>query len=421
MLRSLMLLLSLWGALIIPSWARTEPTLELVESFPIETNLDHPAIPDAGDVWLEMIQGAERSLAFAEFYASDSPGSRLEDVIGAIEAAADRGVDVRFLAEKNFYKTYPEILDRFAGRTGIEVRILDTAATMGGVLHAKYFIVDGETAFLGSQNFDWRALTHIQELGVRFHNAELVNGLASVFNLDWRIAGGITDPPDSVSQPPAAYDRAELVRPRHPGSIPVSIVQEGDSLEVSLVASPKGWLPRGVSWDLPLILNLIDNAQSTVRVQLLTYGTVGRDRTYFGELESALRRAAARGVAVQLILSHWSRRKGTIDGLQSLQALPHITVKLMTIPEWSGGFIPFARVVHAKYLVVDGRAVWVGTGNWEKDYFYRSRNVGLIIEGESIGRRLDQIFMDNWNGDYVQEVDPCAVYEAPKISGEEGR
>src|SRR5262245_10955705 len=70
-------------------------TIELVESAPIETSLDHPDIPDAADVWPAMIAGAKRSLDVAQFYVSDAPGSRLGPVIAAIEAAADRGVAVR--------------------------------------------------------------------------------------------------------------------------------------------------------------------------------------------------------------------------------------------------------------------------------------------------------------------------------------
>ena len=45
--------------------------------------------------------------------------------------------------------------------------MIDIGTVAGGVQHAKFFIVDGEEVFLGSQNFDWRALKHIHELGVR--------------------------------------------------------------------------------------------------------------------------------------------------------------------------------------------------------------------------------------------------------------
>ncbi len=108
-------------------------------------------------------------------------------------------------------------------------------------------------------------------------------------------------------------------------------------------------------------------------------------------------------------------RPGTIEGLKKLEPLPNIEVKLVTIPPWSGGFVPFARVIHAKYLVADGREAWIGTSNWEKGYFYDSRNVGVVIRGGSIPKTLDQFFLDGWNGPYAIEVDPQKTYAVPRI------
>jgi len=92
-----------------------------------------------------------------------------------------------------------------------------------------------------------------------------------------------------------------------------------------------------------------------------------------------------------------------------------VSVKLVTIPQWSGGFVPFARVVHAKYLVVDGARAWIGTSNWERDYFYASRNVGLVIEDTSFAGQLERFFASGWSSAYATPVDPCATYTAPKI------
>jgi phosphatidylserine/phosphatidylglycerophosphate/cardiolipin synthase-like enzyme len=270
-------------ALSLPG-AAPAGTIELVESFPVETDMDNPDIPDAYDVWLEMIGTAAESLAFAEFYASNEEGSRLEDIVRAVEEAARRGVSVRFLGEKGFYETYPETLDRLAATEGISVRIFDTGAVMGGVHHAKYFLVDGREAFLGSQNFDWRSLTHIQELGVRIREPSLVDGLGRIFQMDWDAAGGA---PRAAGEPV----------PWEP-SAPVVIAAGSDTTTVSLVASPEKWLPEEISWDLPRVVELMDGAASTLRVQLLTYRAVGRDKTYFDALESALRRAAAQEVRV---------------------------------------------------------------------------------------------------------------------------
>lgn len=369
-----------------------EPGLELVESSPIETALDHADLRDAFEVWPEMIGGARRGIDLAQFYASNAPGSRLEPVVAALEAAIARGVAVRLLVEKAFEATYPDTIARLRG-AGAAVRNLDLGPAGGGILHAKYFVVDGREAFLGSQNFDWRALEHIQELGARVRAPAVVEALAAVFAHDWAIAGGAR-PPGAASPAAAAPGGASAVR---------------------LVASPAHLLPPGVAWDLPRLVELIDRARRSVRVQLLTYRAADRRGEPWAELEDALRRAAARGVRVELLLADWSKRAQTIGGLQQLARAAGIEIRLVSIPPWSGGFIPFARVAHAKLLAVDGRAAWIGTSNWEKDYFYRSRNVGLVIEDPAIAARVDRFFEAGWRSPYAARLDPDAAYEPPRV------
>ena len=375
---------------------RVAHSLELVESWPLETSLDHADVRDAKDVWPELIDAAHARLDFAEFYASDNPAapSALTPIVLAVERAAARGVKVRWLADAKFARTYPELLERFA-RAGVDVRRFDVAKTMGGVLHAKYFIAD-DVAYNGSQNFDWRSLEHIQELGLRIEIPEVVRALADVFELDWSIAAG-------ASTRDAASHTAPIRFPVHT-----------DAGEVTFVASPTGWLPDESRWELPAIVKLIDSAMHTVRVQLLTYRAHGGHGGEFPELEGALERASARGVKVELLVSDWTKRKGTVEGLQALVG-PSFEVRFLDVPAFSSGYIPFARVAHAKYLVVDGARAWVGTSNWERDYFFASRNVGVVMEGGPIPARLDAFFASNWASPYAEAVDRARTYTPPRM------
>lgn len=373
-------------------------SVQLVETAPVETVLNHPDIPDAKDVWPALIAGATKSLDFAEFYASNAPGSSLERVVQAVEAAAARGVRVRFLAEEKFYKTYPETLDRLASRPGIQVRRYPggkLSAGGDGILHAKYFLVDGgREAYLGSQNFDWRSLEHIQELGVALRQPDIARALADVFETDWALAGG--------SEPGFRVKSGEY-------HFPVTVEQGGEALRLTPVFSPKGRLPDESLWALPRLVREIDAAKRTVRVQVLTYRADHKGER-FGDLEDALKRAAARGVQVKLLVSHWATREKSLAALKALAATPGIQIHVETIPRWSRGEIPFARVIHAKYMAVDGERAWVGTSNWEKDYFFESRNVGLIIEGARFTERLERFFDDGWGGPYtvpVEQVTPA--------------
>ncbi len=223
----------------------------------------------------------------------------------------------------------------------------------------------------------------------------VVRSLADVFELDWALASGVAP---------------HLV----PSSAPTGFPVTTDAGDVTFVASPTGWLPDERLWELPAIVKLIDSATRSVRVQLLTFRAHGGRGGDFPDLEAALQRAAARGVKVELLVSDWSKRKGTVEGLKALVA-PSLEVKFLTVPQHSSGFVPFARVAHAKYLVVDGARAWVGTSNWERDYFYASRNVGMVFEGGPLPARLDALFGDNWASRLVETVDKGKEYAAPRV------
>jgi phosphatidylserine/phosphatidylglycerophosphate/cardiolipin synthase-like enzyme len=380
------------------------PSFELVESAPVETILDHAAIRNTAEVWLETLRGATRTIDVAAFYTSNAPGEPLEAIIAEIEGAAARDVQVRYLGEEKFYRIYPETLDRLAARPNVEVRRLATARLMGGVMHAKYFVVDARVVCVGSANFDWRSLRHIQEIGVRIESPAVASAFLEVFGMDWALAGGRSE---------RAADAFRL-----PGSVgfPVALAVGGaDSVRITPVFSPGGWLPRPELWDEPRLVELLDGARREIALQLLTYSPVS-DGRYYERLENALRRAAARGVSVRILLSDWVKRPRTLPFVKSLGLVPSVAVRLVTIPESSGGFIPYARVAHAKYVLVDRARGWIGTSNWEEDYFTRSRNAGVVFDGGSTGETLHAFFETGWNSPYADDLRPEVEYAAPRIS-----
>src|SRR3954470_4321649 len=230
-----------------PAAAAPPAALELVETAPVETTLRHPELREAWQVWLEMMARATARIDFAEMYAVDQPPSRLTPVVDALLAALGRGVRVRFLAEARFAtKTYPELVADLAAH-GALVKKLEKP-----FLHAKYFVVDGREAYLGSQNFDWRSLEHVQELGVRFRQPDAVRELEDIFESDWT---------GTRQNPSTAYEFPQLAT---------------DGAEVTLVASPQGTLPDETYWDLPALVELINSARKSVRLQALTYSRTDR-------------------------------------------------------------------------------------------------------------------------------------------------
>lgn len=406
--RLILLLIALvWVSSGAPAQTAGYPDFEIVESIPVETMLDNPDVRNTQEVWLEMIGGAKRSLDIEEFYISNLAGEPLEQIIRAIAGAAERGVAVRIIVDARMYKTYPETADLLGKQKNSELRLIDYGSLAGGVQHSKYFIVDGAEVFLGSQNFDWRALKHIHELGVRIRSPEAVNVYEDVFQLDWVLAG--------LSKTGKVADRAAIAAQLHKKryGAPFRLPEGGnDTLAFFPTCSPIGLIPDSTLWDEKQIVNLIDSAKADVMCQFLTYSPVGRDRGYYPILENALRSAAARGVKVKMIVSDWSKGLPPENYLKSLSVIPNVEVKFSVIPEWSGGYVPFSRVEHCKYLVIDSSQCWIGTANWEKSYFYNTRNVGVSVKNGRITQILRRIFLKGWNGPYTETVKADVQFRA---------
>lgn len=355
--------------------------VEVVLTVPVETDLAVSGTRDSQVVWLEMIQAATSTLDLEQFYITDEAGEALEPVLAAIRDAAERGVKVRLIADSKFYKTYPDSVKQVGAYANAEARTIDFSKYGGGIQHAKYFIVDGKDTFIGSQNFDWRALAHIHELGLRVSHGSIAAELGRVFEKDW--AESVT-----VSQ-------GEVTRVHTPATAATM-----PSDDIQILASPVAANPKGIAFSGDEILRLMTNAQSTIRIQVMDYST----KTYSGkppwlELQNAIIAAAKRGVLVKMLVNLDHAKKSKAD-FAALAKIANVEVRGVKIPEHSSGAIPYARLIHSKYLVADESASWVGTENWSEGYFMSSRNVGFLIQSTKTSETLIRVFEKLWKSRY---------------------
>lgn len=363
------------------------PGYELVYNPPVETTLTAPDLRSTAEVWEEMIDNAKTRIDFGQFYASSQAGSLLDDVIKHLRAAGERGVKIRFMHEAGVDFSYPETLQELQTIPNLELRPITYADIAGGIHHAKYFVVDGKVAYVGSANFDWRALEHIHETSLRIDDPTTVSQLQSIFNLDWGMAGELAD--------------GEKVFPIQ--QVPLRTASLGNYL----VASPYAYDPDGVPDSQTEVVRLLVNAKSTVRVQVMTYSPVSfgdTNVTYYAVLDNALRAAATRGVHVQLLVD--SRNLDGLDAnwVRSLAMVRNVEVKAAKIPEASVGPIPFARLIHSKFMTIDGKIAWVGTSNWAGGYMDNSRNLEIVMHNDAMAARLDQLFLQLWDSQYTYGV-----------------
>ncbi len=92
--------------------------------------------------------------------------------------------------------------------------------------------------------------------------------------------------------------------------------------------------------------------------------------------------------------------------IKSLAVIPNVEIHFSTIPEWSGGSIPYSRVEHCKFLIVDKKYGWLGTSNWGKSYFHTSRNMGIVFKSKYAAKIIHKMFYKSWNSEYTNLILP---------------
>ncbi len=391
--------------------ATADTTFRIVESVPENTQYGQPGVQRTQQAWLEMIHGAKQSIDIAAFYFTNKPGEALAPVMNALAARARAGVKIHILVGRAFYRGSESSLAPLKGIDNIQIRILPVDSLTGGVLHAKYFIVDDSIVFVGSQNWDWRALSQIHEIGARIDNKRFAQTFESVFHFEWQLAVTRNLP------------KAQRLAARPPDFNPVTegdpVLLHGSKGDVSLAFpafSPPSLVPRWVDQEQPELVRLIESAKHTVRIQVMTlnalvyYGPKG----YWKEIDNALRDVAARGVKVEIIVANWALRQPMQQYLKSLAVMPNITVKFSALPPAPEGFIPYARVEHCKYAVVDDNRAFIGTGNWSWSYFNTTVDASVMVTGKGPAGTLIRIFDRDWNGPYVTNLEPGHQYQAPR-------
>jgi len=388
---------------IVSAPARAEfsiPGFELVQTSPAETVLRNPDLRDPVTVWSEMFDNAKKDIVIGQFYAVTKPGSAFEKVVERLAAAGQRGVKIRFLIDqKGVGLSEPATLERLKAIPNLELRILDFSKLTGnGIIHAKYLVVDGKEAFIGSQNFDWRAFEHIHETGLRITDAKIVGEVLAVFNQDWRAQG-------------------LLAKGGKVPEVNKKVVAADYRQDAYLLASPNKYNTRGIGDSESGLPALLADAKTEVRVQLLDYAPVSYGpngtRPYYAVIDNAVRAAANRGVKVKLMVSNWNLEMPAQAYLKSLAVLPNVEIRVVTLPMSSSGFIPFARVIHSKTMVIDNQVAWVGTSNWAGGYMDLSRNFEVVMRNEKMAERLAATQEQIWTSPYAQPLNINKQYPKP--------
>ena len=149
---------------------------------------------NARQEWLKLIDSAKTSIEIeqAEWVAPE--------IVQHVVDAAKRGVKVRaiFSPRDPITSDNAEPWRELVRTAGGQVKYMSAP-----YVHAKMFLVDGQRAFIGSENVSDNSLNNNRELGIIFDQADAVLVVSQTFERDWQ-AATVEPFPTSLYEVPAS-------------------------------------------------------------------------------------------------------------------------------------------------------------------------------------------------------------------------
>jgi putative cardiolipin synthase len=373
---------------------------------------------------LRAIDSATSSIELQSFiWKDDVVGKRIAD---RLFAAAARGVQVRVLIDDSFLVGQDRWVLAIDQHENIEYRVYNpykrrSSSALSRVLlnenefhrldhrmHNKVMVVDGQVGIVGGRNLadEYFGL----DPGANFRDMELIVGgpvvdeLTDAFDRYWNdhwsfpigdISHVVIAPPrasvgDGISAPPAetSSEQAEAWR---------ALVAGAHRGRVRLLV------------DDPPQRNPDDRAEQPVQVAGALYDILdGANREIVivsayliptPTLTATLRAATERGVRITMLtnsinsnnhISAYAAYRRHVAELVSLGAMVHeLRVDAEIRPRYI--FPPVGRKnlgLHAKYLVIDGRQVFIGSSNLDPRSLRINTEIGLLVTDAGLAQRV---------------------------------
>ncbi len=334
---------------------------------PVYENTAVSYFPSGETMWTEMLRQLESAeqFIFLEFFIVDE-GLMWGKILEILARKASEGVDVRLLYDGTCeFTTLPHDYPKRLHQLGIKCRMFAPVVPLMSTHynyrdHRKILVIDGQTAFTGGVNLADEYINHIERFGHWKDAAVMLQGEAArSFCLMFLQMWNITEQKPEFDR----FLKAPVTDPaEHPGFV----------------------LPYG---DCPLD---DDKVGEQVYMDILNRATryVHIMTPYLildGELETALKFAAERGVEVKLILPGISDHPSAYA-----LAKTHYAALLdsgVQIFEYTPGF------VHSKVFVSDDREAVVGTINLDYRSLYHHFECAAWMYNTACIKDIEQDFI----------------------------
>ena len=352
--------------------------------FPVYENTAMTYFPSGEAKFAELLRQLDTAekYIFVEYFIIDE-GLFWGRVLEILARKAAEGVDVRVMYDgtcefSTLPRDYPKRLEALGIRCKVFSPVQPFVSTHYNYRdHRKILVIDGRVGFTGGVNLADEYINHVEKYG-RWKDAaimlegEAVRSLTALFLEMWSV----------LKEPEFEAFLAD--------SIPVPEQTQG-------TAAPYGDCPLdGERVGEMVYIDLLNRAREYIHI-MTPYLILD------GELETALKFAAERGVDVHLILPGIADKK-----FPNALAKTHYSALLdsgVKISEWMPGF------VHAKVFVVDDREAVVGTINLDYRSLYHHFENAVWLTNAPCIRDIEGDFQATLEQCRTVENDPKSIWQ----------
>ena len=337
-------------------------------------------------------------------------GSDSSPLVRGLVDAHNRGVTVRVQINEDSDSDH---VTKYFQSIGIQVRWMGSSISNpdGDYLsttHNKIVIIDGKVTILSSINFSENAFTNNREAGVVVQSATVANYYLSVFNNDWN--DGETPPnyPLVSSQTGTAFSSAVFLsslppKNRFQSNFPshTNLIAQNftGTFNVTLFVNPDN--------AEDVIFDFLNSAKSSIYVSMYTIS-----RPEFNSTLINLKKANP-SLDIKVLISQ--RRVGASENIDTYYAAKSLVDNLIPVYNSTTDDDKVDGYYHNKYWIIDGKYVFVYTGNWSprsvtpKKTSYSSgeanRDMGIVIKSTEIADYFKSVF--------DQDVAVATAWELP--------
>ena len=293
---------------------------------------------DSAKPILEAIANAKKSIRVKMFLFSDP------SLLASVIAAQHRGVDVRVMLNPERRDGEKENHDSRKALLAAGVHVIDSNPEFD-LTHEKSMVIDGETAFVQSLNWETKNLTVTRDYAVVTSNKHEVEEIAQCFDADW--------------------NRTKFDAGEH--SHLIWCIGNGRQRLGQFIDESKHslWLQNERYQDPVIIEHLV--------------------------------RAHIRGVKVRIMARPPSKLKigKLIEGVSGLRTLQDIGVKIHKLKHIK---------LHAKLLMADDKVAIVGSINLAPGSFDSRRELAIRVDDEHITRRILKTLEEDWANSHPMDL-----------------